>query len=71
MSDDVHNNSYGSNASTNRESVIVEEEPPTIVPVPPPQPPPATMRAKLGRQMTPMPGRRKALVTFSLIFKLQ
>ncbi|XP_060604151.1 outer dynein arm-docking complex subunit 4-like [Ruditapes philippinarum] len=61
MSDDVHNNSYGSNASTNRESVIVEEEPPTIVPVPPPQPPPATMRAKLGRQMTPMPGRRKAL----------
>lgn len=32
-----------------------------VVPVPPPQPPPATIRAKLGRQMTPMPGRLKVL----------
>lgn len=78
MSDDAHNNSYGSNASTNRESVIMEENPPTIVPVPPPQPPPSTIRAKLGRQMTPMPGRFKAsyftpasiLLTVLILFKV-
>ncbi|KAH3704456.1 hypothetical protein DPMN_079512 [Dreissena polymorpha] len=65
----------GSNGSSHRDNVsVIQEEgsthirapsahvvhpPPSHMPAPPSQPPPAHNRAKLGRQMTPMPGRMK------------
>ncbi|KAL4229383.1 hypothetical protein ACF0H5_012422 [Mactra antiquata] len=58
-SEDIHEVSYLSNSSSNKEPMIVEEAPPPMVPVPPSQPAPSTIRAKLGRQMTPLPGRFK------------
>ncbi|WAR06390.1 TTC25-like protein [Mya arenaria] len=65
LSDDNQDVSMASNGSSHRESVsIIQEEapkaapqPPMHVPAPPSQPPPSMSRGKLGRQMTPMPGR--------------